>query len=298
MNLLSMPAADRLNDRSFTCPHGVLETIAPLVRRIVAPNPGPFTFLGTGTYVVGRGKVAVIDPGPDLPEHVDDLVRALAGETVTHILITHTHIDHSPATAALQRATGAASFAFGRHGCRGETGEASADLAFSPDHRLADGDMVEGPGWRLEAVHTPGHASNHLCFALPQERALFSGDHVMGWSTSVVAPPDGDMKAYMRSLERLQHREDRIYWPTHGGPIRDPRQHLAALIAHRWARRNDVLRALQRQPAGTAELVDQVYPGIDPRLRAAAAQSLLAHLIELKETGLACEAEGGWYRAG
>jgi glyoxylase-like metal-dependent hydrolase (beta-lactamase superfamily II) len=293
-----MPAHGMLNNRSFTCRYCVLEVVSPLVRRIVARNPGPFTFLGTGTYVVGRGNVAVIDPGPDLPEHVDGLVQALAGETVTHILVTHTHIDHSPATAALKAATGATSFGFGPHGRIGETGEVGADLAFSPDHKLGDGDLVEGPGWRLEALHTPGHASNHLCFALPQERALFSGDHVMAWSTSVVAPPDGDMAAYMRSLGRLQRREDRIYWPTHGGPIREPPLHLAALIAHRLARRSAVLRALQLEPRRPAELVDQVYPDIDPRLRAAAARSLLAHLIELRDSGLACEQGGAWYRPG
>ena len=291
-----MSAIARLNDRSFTCRHGVLEAVSPLVRRIVARNPGPFTFLGTGTYVIGRGKVAVIDPGPELAEHVDALVQALAGESVTHILITHTHIDHSPATAALKRATGAASFGFGPHGRVGETGEAGADLDFSPDYRLADGDLVEGPGWRLEALHTPGHASNHLCFALPQERALFSGDHVMGWSTSVVAPPDGDMAAYMRSLDRLRRREDKVYWPTHGGPIRKPRQHLEALIAHRLARRSAVLEALPTHPVGPADLVDKVYPDIDVRLRAAAAQSLLAHLIELEEAGIACEEGGAWWR--
>ncbi len=293
-----MPAIERLNDRSFTCRYGVLEPVSPLVRRIVAPNPGPFTFRGTGTCVVGHGKVAVIDPGPYLPEHVHGLVQALAAETVTHILVTHTHIDHSPAAAALKAATGAASFGFGPHGRIGETGEAGADLVFSPDHRLADGDLLEGPGWRLEVLHTPGHASNHLCFALPQERALFSGDHVMGWSTSVVAPPDGDMAAYMRSLERLQQRNDRTYWPTHGGAIHEPRQHLAALIAHRLARRRAVLEALQRQPKRPEDLVGQVYPEVDPRLRAAAAQSLLAHLIELGDAGLAREQEGAWYRPG
>jgi glyoxylase-like metal-dependent hydrolase (beta-lactamase superfamily II) len=285
-----------LNDRNFTADYGRLEPVSPLIRRIVAHNPGPFTFFGTGTYVVGHGKVAVIDPGPDLPEHVVALLAGLAGEAVSHILITHTHLDHSPAAAALQAATAAPTHGFGPHGRHGETGESGADLAFSPDHRLGDGDGVEGPGWRLEAVHTPGHASNHLCFALPQEQALFSGDHVMGWSTTVVAPPDGDMAAYMRSLEKLQQRGDEVFWPTHGGPIRDPQRHISALIEHRLARRRAVLAALTARPATPAALVGQVYPGLDPRLTGAAAQSLLAHLIELGEAGLARETNGSWYR--
>jgi glyoxylase-like metal-dependent hydrolase (beta-lactamase superfamily II) len=293
---LSTTSAPLLNDRSFTADYGRLEPVSPLIRRIVAHNPGPFTFFGTGTYVIGHGKVAVIDPGPDLPAHVEALLAGLAGEAVSHILITHTHLDHSPAAAALQAATGAPTYGFGPHGRYGETGESGADLAFSPDHRLGDGEGVEGPRWRLEAVHTPGHASNHLCFALPVERALFSGDHVMGWSTTVVAPPDGDMAAYMRSLEKLQRRGDEVFWPTHGGPIRDPQRHVAALTEHRLARRRAVLAALTARPATPTALVDQVYPGLDPRLTGAAAQSLLAHLIELGEAGLARETDGSWYR--
>jgi glyoxylase-like metal-dependent hydrolase (beta-lactamase superfamily II) len=285
-----------LNDRSFTCPHGVLEAVSPHIRRIVAPNPGPFTFLGTGTYVVGRGEVAVIDPGPLLPEHVAALIAALGGEKVTHILITHTHSDHSPAARLLKAATGAPCLGFGSHGAVGETGEAGADLAFAPDVQLVDGDVIEGPGWRLEALHTPGHASNHLCFALEQERALFSGDHVMGWSTSVIAPPDGDMAGYMRSLERLASRSDLVYWPTHGGPIREPRRHLAELVAHRRARRDAVIGALGDRPQRPDELVAGIYRDLDPRLVGAAAQSVLAHLIELGAAGLALREDAGWRR--
>jgi glyoxylase-like metal-dependent hydrolase (beta-lactamase superfamily II) len=285
-----------LNNRDFACVYGRLEPVSPLIRRIVAENPGPFTFMGTGTYVVGRGKVAVIDPGPLLPAHIDALLAALAGETITHLLVTHTHADHSPAAAPLQAATGAPTLGFGPHGRTGDTGEASADLAFVPDIALGDGDVVEGDGWRLEALHTPGHASNHLCFALPEESALFSGDQVMGWSTTVIAPPDGNMSAYMRSLDRLSRRHDAIYWPTHGGPIRDPGGHLAELTAHRLARREAILAALSGARLTPPELVRRVYTGLDPRLVNAAAQSVLAHLIELGESGLAVEEQGVWRR--
>jgi glyoxylase-like metal-dependent hydrolase (beta-lactamase superfamily II) len=286
-----------LNDRDFTFSYGHMETVSPLIRRIVAENPGPFTFMGTGTYVVGHGKVAVIDPGPLLAAHIDALSNALAGETITHILVTHTHADHSPAAAPLKAATGAPTLGFGPHGAVGDTGEAGADLAFVPDIVLADGDVIEGEGWRLEALHTPGHASNHLCFALPQERVLFSGDQVMGWSTTVIAPPDGDMAAYMRSLDQLSRRHDAIYFPTHGGPIRDPRAHLAELIAHRRARRAAVLAALSATLLLTpADLVKQIYTGLDPWLVPAAAESVRAHLIELAESGLVAEERGAWRR--
>ncbi|MBI1777897.1 MAG: MBL fold metallo-hydrolase [Proteobacteria bacterium] len=281
-------------DLGFTCAYGILETVSPLIRRIVANNPGPFTFRGTGTFVVGQGKVAVIDPGPDLAAHVDALLAALAGETVTHILVTHTHRDHSPAAAPFKRATGAPTLGFGPHGRVGETGEAGADLDFKPDRVLADGDVVEGAGWRLQALHTPGHASNHLCFALPEERALFSGDQVMGWSTTVVAPPDGNMTEYMRSLAGLGRRDDAVYWPTHGGPIRDPRAHVRRLIEHRQARRRAILAQLGPHPATPASLVPSVYPGLDQALVAAAARSLTAHLIELAEEGLAVNEGGAW----
>lgn len=285
-----------LNDRNFTCEYGKAEPVSPLIRRIVAENPGPFTFWGTGTYIVGRGKVAVIDPGPDLGAHVEALLAALAGETVAQILVTHTHIDHSPAAAALKAATGAPSFGFGPHGKAGETGESGADLDFRPDRTLRDGDAVEGPGWRLEAVHTPGHASNHLCFALPQEQALFSGDHVMGWSTTVVVPPDGEMRAYMRSLDRLAAREDATFWPTHGGPIRDPQAHLRELIAHRRGRREAIHAALGAGAATPAAIVAAVYQGLDERLIQAAAQSVLAHLLELEADGLVTRRADRWER--
>jgi len=285
-----------LNDRNFTCEYGKIEPVSPLIRRIVAENPGPFTFWGTGTYIVGHGEVTVIDPGPDLPAHIDALLAALAGERIAQILVTHTHIDHSPAVKAVKAATGASSFGFGPHGKAGETGESGADLEFRPDRLLREGYRIEGRGWHLEAVHTPGHASNHLCFALPQEKALFSGDHVMGWSTTVVAPPDGEMRAYMRSLDRLATRRDAIYWPTHGGPIRDPQTHLRELIQHRQDRRASVLAALDLGAATPAEIVARVYKGLDPRLIEAAAQSVLAHLLELEADGVAAQRGDRWER--
>ena len=200
--------------REFSFEYGRLERVAPGVRRIVARNPSPFTFRGTGTYVVGDGEVAVIDPGPDLDEHVAALLAGLSGEQVTHILITHTHRDHSPAAAALKAATGASTYGFGPHagGKRGDPAvEEGGDWDFAPDVTVHDGDPIAGSGWRFEAVHTPGHTSNHLCFALPDQGILFSGDHVMGWSTSVIAPPDGDMSAYMASLDKLLVRSDAVY---------------------------------------------------------------------------------------
>ena len=273
--------------RDFICEYGVLEPVTPLVRRLVARNPGPFTFRGTGTYVVGRGTVAVIDPGPDLADHVDALLRALRGETVSHILVTHTHLDHSPAAAALKAATGAPTYGFGPHGGERAAGgsEAGADFDFAPDATLRDGDAVEGPGWRLAAVHTPGHTSNHVCFALAEERALFSGDHVMGWSTSVISPPDGDMAAYRRSLERLLERDDALYIPTHGAPIADPKPHVRTFLAHRAEREAEILRRIAAGDETIPAMVAAIYADIDPRLHPAAGRSVLAHLVELVENG-------------
>jgi glyoxylase-like metal-dependent hydrolase (beta-lactamase superfamily II) len=278
--------------RDIAFDYGIADRVTPLIRRVVARNPSPFTFKGTGTYVVGHGKVAVIDPGPDLAAHVGALLDALRGETVTHIVVTHTHLDHSPAAAALKQATGAKTYGFGPHGsgrAEDRTGvggvtEEGGDHAFHPDVALREGDAVAGPGWRLEAVHTPGHTSNHLCFALAEERALFSGDHVMGWSTSVIAPPDGDMAAYMRSLEKLLHRDDAVLWPTHGPPIPEPKAFVQAFIAHRHERRDAILARLAAGDETIPAVVDQVYVGLDPRLKGAAARSVLAHLVELVET--------------
>ncbi|HXZ01550.1 MAG TPA: MBL fold metallo-hydrolase [Stellaceae bacterium] len=279
--------------REIAFDYGIAEPVTPLIRRVVARNPSPFTFKGTGTYLVGHGQVAIIDPGPDLTQHVDALLATLRGETVTHILITHTHLDHSPAAAAIKRATGARTYGFGRHGSGraedrsgvGGVTEEGGDHAFVPDVTMREGDAVEGPGWRLGAVHTPGHTSNHLCFALAEERALFSGDHVMGWSTSVIAPPDGDMAAYMRSLAKLMTRDDAVYWPTHGPPIPDPKPFVQAFIAHRQERAATILQRLAQGDETIPAFVDRIYLGLDPRLKGAAARSVLAHLVELVERG-------------
>jgi glyoxylase-like metal-dependent hydrolase (beta-lactamase superfamily II) len=260
-----------------------------MIRRIVARNPSPFTFRGTGTYVVGIGEVAVIDPGPDLPEHVEALLAGLSGERVTDILITHTHRDHSPAAQALKTATGAPTYGFGPHagGQRGDTAvEEGGDWDFVPDVTLKDGDQIAGHGWRFEAVHTPGHTSNHLCFALPASGVLFSGDHVMGWSTSVIAPPDGDMAAYLASLDKLLHRRDAVYWPTHGPAITEPQQHVRAFIAHRREREAGILDCLRAGVGRIDTIVERLYVGLQPGLRRAAGRSVHAHLIDLVTRGI------------
>jgi glyoxylase-like metal-dependent hydrolase (beta-lactamase superfamily II) len=275
--------------RDFSFEYGRLDPVAPMIRRIVARNPSPFTFKGTGTYVVGSGEVAVIDPGPDLADHVEALLAGLSGERVTHILITHTHRDHSPAARALKAATGAPTYGFGPHagGHRGEGGvEEGGDWDFVPDVTLGDGDRVAGAGWVFEAVHTPGHTSNHLCFALPAEGVLFSGDHVMGWSTSVIAPPDGDMAAYMASLDKLLDRRDAVYWPTHGPAITEPREHVRAFIAHRREREAGIIDCLQAGIGRIDAIVGRLYVGLQPGLRRAAGRSVHAHLLDLMGRGI------------
>jgi glyoxylase-like metal-dependent hydrolase (beta-lactamase superfamily II) len=274
---------------------GVCERLSPLVRRLVAGNPGPFTFTGTCSYIVGKGRVAVIDPGPDLPQQIEALLQALHGEMVTHILVSHTHRDHSPAARALKAATGAPILGCSPHRAAralapGETAglEGSADRDHAPDEVLAEGDTVEGPGWRLEALETPGHTANHLAFALPQEQALFSADHVMAWSTSVVSPPDGSMSAYMASLDKLQHRDETVYWPGHGGPVREPRAFVRALAQHRRQREAAILARLAAGDRTIAALVAAIYQGLPPALVPAAGLSVFAHLEDLVARGLVC----------
>jgi glyoxylase-like metal-dependent hydrolase (beta-lactamase superfamily II) len=276
--------------------YGIAQTISPLIRRVVARNPSPFTYHGTGTYLIGRGEVAIVDPGPALEQHVDALLAALAGERVTHQLITHTHMDHSPAARLVTERNGARTFGFGPHAEgryeRGTKVEAGADLAFVPAVRVAHGQVIEGDGWSVEAVHTPGHCSNHLCFALREERVLLTGDHVMGWSTSVVSPPDGDMGAYLASLELLLDRDDRIYLPTHGPAIDDPKPFVRSFIAHRHERERQIIDCLERGVDRIADMVPIMYAGLPPFLHGAAARSVFAHVLHMLERGLLrCEDE-------
>ena len=290
--------------REIEFEYGAVDQVSPLIRRVVAHNPGPFTYTGTGTYIVGRGEVAVIDPGPALPGHVAAILAALDGETVTHQVITHTHLDHSPAARLLAEATGAPTYGYGPHGSgHKETGDEAAgeaeveeggDHDFTPDVTLRDGDVIEGAGWTLSAVHTPGHTSNHLCFALAGEDALFSGDHVMGWSTSVISPPDGDMADYFASLEKLLGRDDRVYWPTHGPPITDPQPFVRAFIAHREDRERQILDCLGRGVGRIPGMVEAMYAEVDRGLYPAARRSVLAHLIHMVGDGrAACDGPTG-----
>lgn len=272
---------------------GRMEEVGPLVRRRLARNAGPFTATGTCTYVVGRGRVAVIDPGPDDPGHVEALLDDLSGERVEAILVTHTHRDHSPAARLLKERTGAPILGCGPHRAARELAEgelplldASADREHAPDRILAEGDEVAGPGWTLRAIETPGHTMNHLAFALPEAAALFSGDHVMAWSTSIVAPPDGSMRAYMASLDRLRESDESVFWPGHGGPVRDPRRFVRALAAHRRQREAAIRTRVEASPATIPQIVADIYQGLAPALRGAAALSVFAHLEDLAERGL------------
>jgi len=288
-------AAEIEFNRDLPLEYGAVQALSPLVRRITAENPSPYTFKGTGTYVIGRDTVAVIDPGPLQDEHLAALLRALDGVTVSHILVTHTHIDHSPLAAGLKAATGAPVLGYGRHPSHGTAGELGGDHGFAPDALLADGDVVTGPGWTLEAIHTPGHASNHLCFALREEDSVFTGDHVMGWSTTVVSPPDGDMAAYMASLDKLRRRPEKLYIPSHGPEVADGPVFTRALLGHRRQREAAILRRLETGAAEIPALVAQIYRDLDPRLVAAAGRSVMAHLIKLEAEGKVVS-EGALYR--
>lgn len=275
-------------DKSFDLEVGVAKEVAPNIRAVVCGNPGPFTFKGTVSYIVGRGKVAIVDPGPDDPAHIAALLDAVRGETVTHIFVTHTHRDHSPAAAPIKAATGAPTYAEGPHRpsrplqIRKELRlDASGDMDFRPDTALRDGDVVEGDGWSVEAVTTPGHAANHTAFALRGTGMLFCGDHVMPWSTSIVAPPDGSMRDYMASLQKLERRAEDIYFPGHGTTIREAPRFVRHYIRHRQAREASILHRLGKGETDIPTLVRAIYIGIDPRLVGAAGLSVLAHLEDL-----------------
>jgi len=279
-------------DKSFNLEPDQVQEVAPRVRAIVADNPGPFTFKGTISYIVGHGQVAIIDPGPDDVAHVAALLDAVRGETVTHIFVTHTHRDHSPAAAKIKDATGAKVLAQGPHRPARplHTGEirrldASADLDFRPDISLADGEIVNGKGWTLQAVATPGHTANHMAYAFKEADLLFAGDHVMAWSTTVVAPPDGAMSDYMASLQKLAVRSEPVYLSGHGAPVRDAPRYVQYLIRHRQAREASILHRLGKGATDIPTIVRAVYIGLDPRLVGAAALSVLAHLEELVARG-------------
>jgi glyoxylase-like metal-dependent hydrolase (beta-lactamase superfamily II) len=287
----------------------MVEEVVPGVRRLVANNPGPFTFKGTVSYIVGRGRVAIVDPGPADDAHIQALLDAVRGETVTHIFVTHTHRDHSPAAAAIKQATGAKTFAEGPHraarplhGAEVARLDASGDRDFKPDVALADGEVVSGAGWTIEAVTTPGHTANHMAFALREANTLFSGDHVMGWSTTIVAPPDGAMRDYMASLEKLAARPEQIYLPGHGGAVNDAPRFVGHLIRHRQGREASILGRLAKSPSDIPTLVRAIYIGIDPRLTRGAGLSVLAHLEDLVARGVVTTdgppAIGGVYRLG
>ena len=275
--------------RDFDFAYGRYDQLSPLIGRVVANNPGPFTYTGTGVYIIGSQNVAVIDPGPTLPEHTAALDAALEGRTVTHVLVTHHHIDHCPYAHPLARKHGCKVYGYGAPQREPEMGEvrleAGDDLAFKPDIEIRGGEVFEGDGWTLEAIHTPGHTSNHICYALREEKTLFSGDHIMGWSTSVVSPPDGDMGDYLNSLERIRAREFDLIWPTHGPCITETEEFVSAYIAHRHEREVQIAKCLSDGLTSIGDIVPVIYAHIDKRLYPAAAHSVLAHINHMQDTG-------------
>ena len=280
-------------------PYQVSEQLEPGIARVLAHNPSAFTYTGTQTYLFGDKEIAVIDPGPNLPDHLSALVEAIGGRPVAAIMCTHTHRDHSPAARPLAEATGAPII-----GCAplaletvGPRADAAFDGEYQADRVLDDGEEIAVDGRRVIAVATAGHTSNHLCFADEASGALFTGDHVMGWSTTVVVPPDGDMAAYMASLDKLQQRADRIYYPAHGPPVANPRQYVRGLLGHRMQREKQILRLVEERPRPIPEIVEAAYPGLDPRLVTAAGGSVFAHLLDLEARGLVVSDGETWKRA-
>ncbi|ARO29062.1 metallo-beta-lactamase family hydrolase protein [Rhizobium sp. NXC14] len=279
-------------DLAFEPAYGRAVPVAPDILRITAENPGPFTFFGTNSYLVGSSALAVIDPGPEDEAHYQALMAAIGGRDVTHIFVSHTHRDHSPLARRLQAETGAVTVGQGPHrpARRLREGEVnpfaeSADMDFVPDIALSDGQTIAGDGWALTAVLTPGHTANHAAFALEGRDILLSGDHVMAWSTSIVAPPDGAMADYMASLDKLIAREDGLLLPGHGGPVNEPKTFLAALKAHRLRREQAVLARVAAGDREITEMVKAIYRDTDPKLHGAAALSVLAHIEHLMERG-------------
>ncbi len=275
--------------REMDFAYGQAQQVSPLIRRLVANNPGPFTYLGTGVYIIGRGAVAVIDPGPDDPTHIEDILRAVEGERVTHIFVTHGHADHSPAAHPLAARTGAKVYASALPVRVTESEirmEAGDDTSFKPDIGVRDGDVFAGAGWTIEALSTPGHTSNHTAYALIEENALFPGDHIMGWSTTVISPPDGDMDDYLASLEKVRDRDYATLWPTHGPPIREVRPFIEAYIAHRLAREAQIIARLEAGDTRIPDMVAVMYADVDKRLHPAACHSVLAHMVRLVKRGL------------
>ena len=279
-------------------PTGQAIALDPLVTRVLAPNASPYTCTGTQTHIVGAHDLAIIDPGPADPAHHEALLRVVAGRPVRAIVITHHHRDHSPGARRLSDETGApivgaAPFALTDDGPRADD---AFDADYAPDRVLAEGETLAGEGWTLETIATPGHTKNHLAFALPEANALFSGDHVMGWSTSVVSPPDGDMTDYMASLEKLLGRDDRVFYPGHGLEIDRPQRLVRGLLGHRKQREGQILRLLEEAPRAIPAMVEKMYVGLDPRLFPAAERSVLAHLIDLARRGMVAGAEGEEWR--
>jgi glyoxylase-like metal-dependent hydrolase (beta-lactamase superfamily II) len=282
---------------AVNAPYGKLEDLEPGIARVLAHNPSAFTYYGTQTYLIGGNEVAVIDPGPEAPEHLEALESAIGGRRVAAIMCTHTHRDHSPAARPLAERTGAPVI-----GCAplaletvGPRADASFDGDYAPDRVLGDGEAIQINGDNVTAVATPGHTSNHLCFSY--RGALFSGDHVMGWSTTVVFPPDGDMADYMASLDKLRKRDERIYYPAHGPAVTNPQQYLRHLAGHRLQREKQILRLVREQARDIPDIVSNAYPGLDPRLTAAAGGSVLAHLLDLERRGLVEQQQDIWKAA-
>ena len=280
----------------FDFEYGKPQQLSPGIRRVIANNPGAFPFTGTGTFIIGKGKVAVIDPGPLMEDHIEAILYCVKGEKVTHILITHTHMDHSPAARIIKERTGAKTYAYGPHGQgkreQGVQVEEGGDMDFTPDVKVSHGEIIKGDGWTMEGVYTPGHTSNHMCYQLQEEKALFSGDHVMGWSTSIISPPDGDMTDYMNSLDLLLQRNDEIYWPTHGTSITDPKSYVKAFITHRREREEQILNCLANKLYNIKDMVPTMYTELDSSMYPAAARSVFAAIIRLVEMDrVSCQGE-------